>query len=195
LQFVECAGAGVGTCQGGQEEYAMDWAASNFVCSWDSYPETYFYTYYGTCNSGCDQVITAGSIWGTYTVAPDEGSLCAALLQRPISVAVCTNQAFDNYRGGVLKTGKTGSIDHAIVAVGYGYTADGKPFWKVKNSWGTSWGLDGYAVLFRGSGSNQNCILDQPAGVLVYGPYNPSMYLTDMNGLRISAPVAAEVSV
>lgn len=187
-QLVDCSGAG--DCDGGMESDALDWAKDNFVCSLDSYPET---GKDGQCNWGCDQVINQGSIWGSYSVASkDEGSLCMALTQRPITVAVGADDDFSDYTGGILYTDSKESINHAILAVGYGYW-NGDAYWKVKNSWGTDWGIGGYILLARGDGHNQNSVMSEPGGVYVYGPYNPSMFLTNLQGVRISAPTVAQV--
>jgi len=53
------------------------------------------------------------------------------------------------YRSGVLTDdgdcacSQVNCIDHAVVLVGYNDDAD-PPYWKVRNSWGTSWGEEGY---------------------------------------------------
>merc|ERR1712046_94342 len=83
-------------------------------------------------------------------------ALQSALNQQPVSVGIQADQsAFQFYSGGVL-TGACGTnLDHSVLAVGYD-TADS--YWLVKNSWGASWGENGYIKL---SMSGDKCgILD-----------------------------------
>ena len=47
--------------------------------------------------------------------------------------------------------------DHAVVVVGLG-EENGVAYWKVKNSWGESWGMDGY-ILIEKSDANKCGVL------------------------------------
>merc|ERR1719188_2658745 len=81
-----------------------------------------------------------------------EGALEAAVAQQPVSVAIEADQGvFQHYVGGVLTNEACGSnLDHGVLAVGYGVD-DGKKYWKVKNSWGTSFGEEGYIRIEKGA--------------------------------------------
>jgi len=62
----------------------------------------------------------------------------------PVSVAVHVNDAFHAYSDGVFNACEEGSINHAVVLVGWGYDPEDGGYWILRNSWGTTWGEDGY---------------------------------------------------
>jgi cathepsin L len=84
----------------------------------------------------------------------NETALFYALLQQPIVVLIdSSHDSFNYYSTGIYSepacTGTPNSIDHAVLLVGYG-TSNGVDFWTIKNSWGTSWGYQGYINFARG---------------------------------------------
>jgi len=89
----------------------------------------------------------------------------SAIQQQPVSVAIEADQTtFQFYSSGVL-TGKCGTnLDHGVLAVGYG-TLDGVDYYKIKNSWGKSWGMDGYVLLERKDTHGGQC------GILLSASY------------------------
>merc|ERR1711862_232551 len=77
--------------------------------------------------------------------------LQAAVVQQPVSIAVdASGIMWQFYFGGVIDFLCGHSLDHGVLLVGYG-THSGKDVWKVKNSWGESWGNEGYLWIERSS--------------------------------------------
>lgn len=86
----------------------------------------------------------------------------------PISIGVDASK-FQTYRGGVLSSCSAGQLDHGVLIVGYG-SQSGQTYWKIKNSWGASWGEQGYIRVSYGQNS---CGLknDPSSSVVKSGPH------------------------
>jgi len=82
-----------------------------------------------------------------------EAQLRWRVYKQPVSVVVEANRAFKRYSEGVF-TGPCGTrLNHAVLVVGYGTTANGVNYWIVKNSWGKGWGENGYIRMKRNVGT------------------------------------------
>merc|ERR1719331_455160 len=178
-QLVDCSKKeGNMGCGGGLMDAGFKYAEESAMCTEESYP---YLVKNGECTaSSCTTGIPKGSVTGFKDVAPDdEQALMEAVSKGPVSIAIeADHQAFQFYSGGVLKKACGTQLDHGVLVVGYG-ESNGVKFWKVKNSWGASWGQNGYIELEMENspdGKAGECgLLSQPSyPVVKNGPVPPS---------------------
>ena len=72
-----------------------------------------------------------------------------ALNKGPVLSKVdASNVLFQNYNGGgIISYGAYEELNHSVLIVGYGVSDAGENYFIVRNSWGTDWGMQGYAYL------------------------------------------------
>jgi len=139
-------------CEGGLMDYAFQYIKDNKgVDTEESYP---YEAKDKKCRYNKDNVGATDTGYTDIKQGDEEGLKQAAATVGPISVAIdASHMSFQLYRSGVYSEQECSStqLDHGVLVVGYG-TESGSDYWLVKNSWGESWGMDGYIKMSR----NQN---------------------------------------
>ncbi|PSR87959.1 Cysteine proteinase [Actinidia chinensis var. chinensis] len=146
-ELVDCDRTYDAGCNGGLMDYAFEFIINNGgIDTEEDYP---YRGVDGTCDPERKNTKVV-SINDYEDVPPyDEMALKKAVAHQPVSVAIeASGRAFQLYLSGVF-TGECGrALDHGVVVVGYG-TDNGADHWIVRNSWGTSWGENGYIRMER----------------------------------------------
>jgi len=143
-QLVDCSKANDG-CNGGLMDRAFEFAETNALDTEAQYP---YMAKGGKCRSITGEVKVTSFVDVT---AKDPEALALAVSKGPVSIAVDANK-WSMYSSGIFSNCGT-SLDHGVLLVGYG-SENGKDYWLVKNSWGSSWGENGYIRLARDMDSN-----------------------------------------
>ncbi|EFO93490.1 hypothetical protein CRE_29187 [Caenorhabditis remanei] len=150
-ELVDCDGESYG-CGGGFLDKALGWVLGNGLETEDDYP--YECTQHDQCyiNGGKTRV-TVDEGW---SLGRDEDSIADWVASvGPVAFAMSVPNSFTAYSNGVYNPSEHECRDeslgyHAMTLIGYG-TEGNQPYWIVKNSWGSSWGDQGYMRLARGN--------------------------------------------
>merc|ERR1711871_477805 len=148
-QLVDCSRTyGNMGCNGGLMDNAFDYVKDNGLCTEESYP---YQGTQGTCeSSNCTPMV---KVEGCFDVpSNNELALKEAVAKQPVSVAIeADTRVYQMYQSGVLTGDACGTnLDHGVLVVGYDTDeSTGVDYWLVKNSWGPTWGDEGYIKIER----------------------------------------------
>lgn len=152
-------------CDGAWPQAYLDWIKGNYDQEESFYPYTSGSSgHTGACRPNANgynkhfRVTGYHNTWYTH-----ENDMQNMVQINPVVSSVQATNNWSSYRGGVLNDHSccnaatdpqcTHKLNHAILVVGYGHdSASGLDYWLIKNSWGTSWGENGFLKLKRGTG-------------------------------------------
>jgi len=154
-QLVDCAGLydNFG-CDGGLPSHAFEYIRYLGERGGWELEETYPYK---AVDQKCQYNATRGIVrtYGSYNITEgDEDELVASTyFVGPVSVAYQVVEDFRFYKSGVYQSTNCKSgpkdVNHAVLVVGFDSTPDGIPYYIIKNSWSSDWGMSGYFYMIR----------------------------------------------
>ena len=142
-QLVSCSLENSG-CGGGLMDTAFEYVERTGITTENQFPYTAENT---KCLNNWTAVV---NITGYHDVpGSNEVALQQAVRKQPVSVAIEADQSvFQFYSKGIISSGCGTALDHGVLLVGYG-KENATDYWLVRNSWGTTWGDQGYVKLRR----------------------------------------------
>jgi len=144
-------------CNGGEMVNAFKYIIANKGIDTEaSYPYT---EKDGSCHYKAANSGATISSYKTVTTGSESALETATATVGPVSVAIdASHPSFQFYKSGIYYEPACSStkLDHGVLVVGYG-TQGGTNgnYWIVKNSWGVTWGQQGY--IWMAKNRNNNC--------------------------------------
>ncbi|XP_044461281.1 ervatamin-B-like [Mangifera indica] len=143
-QLLDCSTNGNYGCNGGLMNNAFEYIIDNQGLTSESNYE--YQEMQGNCQTQMELVAQIQS----YQKVPrnNEEALLQAVAKQPVSIAIDAS-GIKSYSGGIFDGDCGTNLNHAVTIIGYGSETDGTEFWLIKNSWGETWGEDGYIKMKR----------------------------------------------
>jgi len=151
-QLLDCNFLSKG-CNGGIMQQAYDYLMkySNGAVSHANYP---YIAYQSSCKGANFPALAQVSGY-TFAGTTNEVSIAQMLVNGPLAAGMNANY-LQYYYGGIIDLPANIcnplGLNHAVNIVGYG-VENGVNYWIVQNSWGTTWGENGYFRIARGKGT------------------------------------------
>jgi len=143
-----------GGCNGGGISSALTWVHNHHGLAKNvDYGVGHYHPSQGTCHHKEEETV-ASLKRVRHVASKNEADLKRAVHNAgPVAMSVHVNKKFKAYKSGIFNDPDCpkNSANHAMLTVGWKYsTKFKKTKWIVKNSWGKSWGQDGYIFLEYG---------------------------------------------
>uniref|UniRef100_A0A7S2IQV0 Peptidase C1A papain C-terminal domain-containing protein n=1 Tax=Haptolina brevifila TaxID=156173 RepID=A0A7S2IQV0_9EUKA len=163
-QIVSCSPnpqhcGGTGGCDGSTQELAFQYTETAGIVAESDYP-------YEGITGTCKQSKIGSPVVKNNGFVKLPGNNYTALMNAvatvgPIAISVAAgSMSWQFYGGGVYSGNRCGwDEDHAVGLVGYGKKGT-KDYWIVRNSWGVSWGDEGFMYLERFGEGKEPCGMD-----------------------------------
>jgi len=164
-ELVDCTKDGHYTCNlGGEMSDGIDYIASEqngYIYTESAYPYTAKSCSIAKdcCTAEAGEGVATGITGHTAIPTGDEDALKeASATLTVVSVGIDASAAsFQLYNSGVYAPAGCSStnLDHGVAVVGYNTMVKGGDYWIVRNSWGRTWGEQGYIYMARND--NNKC--------------------------------------
>jgi len=132
-----------GDCCGGWHYFALHYIMNDGIPAETDDPYTHSN---GPCDKKDSDLYKIQSYTRITWESQDEYAIKGALQNHPLSTMVEVDNAFHAYVSGIYSYQGPSLGQHVIVLVGWD---DSQNAWKLKNSWGEDWGINGYMWAVR----------------------------------------------
>lgn len=124
-------------------DYAFAYIKDNGIVSEADYAYT---ALDGNCKAAGKSVVT--KVTGFVDVPVNDGKQLTNAVQKTVVSVAIDAYGIMSYTSGIYAGACGTALNHGVTAVGYG-VENGTLYWLVRNSWGTSWGEQGYFRAIR----------------------------------------------